>query len=69
MWLTNQSASRLLNNVEWNSTAIELEALVMVYILHKFWHYFVGNKFVFYVDHMALVYLIHKPQLLGWIVC
>jgi hypothetical protein len=21
-----------------------------------------GNKFVFYVDHMALVYLVNKPQ-------
>ncbi len=23
-----------------------------------------GNKFVFYVDHMALVYLVNKPQVL-----
>jgi len=27
-----------------------------------------GKQFVFYVDHMALVYLINKPQVLGIIV-
>jgi len=34
----------------------------MVYALHKFIHYLLGNKFVFSVDHMALVYLVNKPQ-------
>jgi hypothetical protein len=37
----------------------------MVYALHRFKHYLLGNKFVFYVNHMALMYLIKKPQLLG----
>jgi len=37
----------------------------MVYVLHKFKHFSLGNKFVFYVDHMALVYLVNKPQMLG----
>jgi hypothetical protein len=37
----------------------------MVFALHKFRHYLLGNKFVFYVDHMALVYLVNKPQVLG----
>jgi hypothetical protein len=37
----------------------------MVFDLHKFRHYLLGNKFVFYVDHMALVYLVNKPQVLG----
>ncbi len=46
-------ASQLFNNVEWNYTMIEREALAMVYVLHKFHHYFLGNKFIFYVDHMA----------------
>jgi hypothetical protein len=36
----------------------------MVYALHKFKHFLLGNKFVFYVDHMALVYLVNKPQVL-----
>ncbi len=34
----------------------------MVFALHKFKHYLLGNKFVFYVDHMALVFLVNKPQ-------
>jgi len=34
----------------------------MVYALHKFMHYLLGNKFTFYVDHMALVYLANKPH-------
>ncbi len=37
----------------------------MVFALHKFKHYLLGNKFVFYVDHKALVYLVNKPQVLG----
>jgi len=37
----------------------------MVFILHKFKHYLSSNKFVFYGDHMALVYLVNKPQVLG----
>jgi len=40
----------------------------MVLVLHKFKHYLLGNKFVFYVDHVALVYLVNKPQVLGNIV-
>ncbi len=55
-------ASKLLNRVEQNYSTIEKEALVMVSTLHKFRHYLLGNKFVFYVDHMALVYLVNKPQ-------
>jgi hypothetical protein len=34
----------------------------MIFALHKFRHYLLGNKFVFHVDHMALVYLVNKPQ-------
>ncbi len=37
----------------------------MVFVLHKFIHYLLGNKFVFYVDHMALVYLVNKLHVLG----
>jgi hypothetical protein len=37
----------------------------MVYALHKFRHFLLGNKFVFYVDHMAMVYLVNKPQASG----
>jgi hypothetical protein len=37
----------------------------MVFALHKSRHYLLGNKFVFYVNHMALIYLVNKPQILG----
>jgi hypothetical protein len=60
-------ASRLLNKAKHNYTTIEREALVMVHVLHKFKHFLLGNKFVFYVDHMAMVYLVNKPQVFGWI--
>jgi hypothetical protein len=59
-------AFRLLNNVKKNNTT-KREALTMVYALHKFKHYLLGNKFIFYVDHMALLYLVKKLQLLGQI--
>jgi hypothetical protein len=54
-------SSRLLNNVEKNYTTTKRETLAIVYVLHKFRHYLLGNKFVFYVNHMALLYLIKKP--------
>jgi hypothetical protein len=34
----------------------------MVFGLLKFRHYLLGNKFVFYVSHMALVYLVNNPH-------
>jgi hypothetical protein len=40
---------------------IERKALIMVFASDKFKHYLLGNKLVFYVDHMALVYLVNKP--------
>jgi hypothetical protein len=52
--------SWLLNNVEKNYTTIEREALAMVYVLHKYHHYLLDNKFDFYVDHMAFLYLDKK---------
>jgi len=55
-------ASRLLNRVEQNYNTTHREALIMVFSLQKFRHYLLGNKFIFYVDHMALVYLVNKPQ-------
>jgi hypothetical protein len=51
----------VLDNVECNYTTMERETLAMVYTQHKFYHYLLGNKFVFYMDHMALLYLIKKP--------
>ncbi len=55
-------ASRFLNKVEQNYSTIKKEAsLKKIFNLHKFKHYLFDNKFVFYVDHMALVYSVNKP--------
>ncbi len=51
---------RLFNYVESNYIITKREALTMVYALHKFRHYLLGNMFTFYMDHMALVYLVNK---------
>ncbi len=48
-------ASRLLNKAKQKYTTIKEKALATVYALHKFKHFLLGNKFVFYVDHMAMV--------------
>ncbi len=40
----------------------------MVYALHKFRHFLLGNKFGFYVDYMALVHLVNKAQVSGRII-
>jgi hypothetical protein len=58
-------ASRFLNRVEHNYNTTHKEVLTMVFSLHKFRHDLLGNKLVFYVDHMALVYLVNKPQVSG----
>jgi hypothetical protein len=60
-------ASQLLNHIKQNYMTIEREAFSMVYALHKFYHYFFGNIFIVYVDHMAPLYLIWKPKNLGQI--
>jgi hypothetical protein len=51
----------MLNSVESNYISTERETLTMVYALQKFVHYLLGNQFVFYVDHVALVYMVNKP--------
>ncbi len=56
---------RLLNKAEKNYSIIEKKGFSNGFFLHKFKHCLLGNKFVFYVDHMALVYLVNKPQVLG----
>jgi hypothetical protein len=53
--------SRFLNKAKQNYNTIERKALTNFFSLQKFRHYLLGNKFVFYVDHTALVYLVNKP--------
>jgi hypothetical protein len=57
--------SRLLNFDEKNHIITKKEELAMVYALQNFRHYRSSNKFTFYVNHMALVYLVNKPQVFG----
>ncbi len=56
---------RLLNIVEQNHNITKRKVLTMVFSLHRFKHYLSGKKFFFNVDHMALVYLVNKPQVSG----
>ena len=58
-------ALRLLSKAEKNYTTTEKEALAMVYAVNKFRHYLLCNRFIFYVDHLALRYLVNKPQVSG----
>jgi hypothetical protein len=58
-------AFRLLNITGQNYTTTKIEALAMVFVLHNFKHYLLGNKFIFYVNHMAWVYLVNKPHVSG----
>ncbi|MCO5551829.1 hypothetical protein L7F22_005332 [Adiantum nelumboides] len=59
---------RQLNNAEKNYTTTEREGLGMIYAVKKFRHYLLSNKFVLFVDHQALLYLVNKPCSTGRIV-
>ncbi len=48
-------AYKFFNSTKHNYSTTKKEALTLIFVLHKFKHYVLGNKFVFYVDHMALV--------------
>ena len=58
-------ASRRFSQVEKAYTTTEREALGMVFAVQKFRHYLLGNFFVFYVDHQALLHLINKVVIQG----
>ena len=40
----------------------------MIYAIKKYRHYLLSNKFVFFTDHHALLYLVNKPCNTGRIV-
>jgi len=54
-------ASRLFNSGKQNYSTTEKRSFSYGFTLHMFGHYLLGNMFVFYVDHMVLVYLVNKP--------
>ncbi len=55
---------KLLNRTEHNYNTTHIEALAMAFALHKFKHYLLGYKFVFYVDlcHWSIWLINHKFQ-------
>lgn len=54
-----------LNVHEKNYTVTERETLAMIYVVKKFRHYLLGNKFTLYIDHSAITSLVNKLQLSG----
>ena len=44
-------ASRRLLAAEKNYSTTKREALGMLYNINQFWHYLLGRKFTFHVDH------------------
>ena len=56
-------ASRKLSTTERNYSTTEREALGIIYNSNKFWHYLLGRKFMFHVDHVTLLYLVEKQAL------
>jgi len=61
------NASRLMNSAEKNYTTTKKEVLTMIYVVKKFKHYLLGNNFIFFVDHHALLYMVNKPTIIGQI--
>ena len=58
-------ASRQLLIAKKNYSTTEREALGMIYSITKFRHYLLGRKFMFHVDHSALLYLVNKQAFTG----
>ena len=58
-------ANKQLTDVKRNYTTTKREALAMVFSVKKYQHYLLMNKVIFFVDHMALRYLVNKPNLSG----
>ncbi|BFI32702.1 hypothetical protein MPTK2_3g07970 [Marchantia polymorpha subsp. ruderalis] len=58
-------ASKQLTPAERNYSTTERECLAMVFSVKKFRHYLMCNPVVFFVDHMAIKYLVNKAELSG----
>ena len=50
---------------ERNYSTTEGESLGMIYRINKFWHYLLGRRFTFHVNHAMLLYLVEKQALTG----
>lgn len=56
-------ASKQLTPAEMNYSTTKRKCLAMVFSVKKFRHYLVCNPIVFFVNHMAIKYLINKAEL------
>ena len=56
-------ASRQMSPTEKKYTTTECEALAIIYACKKFWHYLLGYRIVFHMDHDSLKYLVNKSGL------
>ena len=54
-----------LTPVERNYSTTERKCLAMVFLVKKFRHYLMCNPVVFFVDHMAIKFLVNKAELSG----
>ncbi|GFS59315.1 transposon Tf2-6 polyprotein [Trichonephila clavipes] len=57
--------SRILRDYEKNYAITELECLVIIDALDKFYYYLHGQKFIIHTDHAALVWLKYVKNLRG----
>ncbi|RDX92271.1 Retrovirus-related Pol polyprotein, partial [Mucuna pruriens] len=55
-------ASRTMDSAQQNYTTIEKELLAIVFALDKFRSYLLGSRIVVFSDHVALRYLLKKPD-------
>ena len=58
-------ASKQLIPAEMNYSTIERECLAMLFSVKKLHHNLICNPVVFFVDHMAIKYLVNKANLSG----
>ena len=58
-------ASKQLTLAKRNYSTTERECLAMVFSVKKFCHYLMYNPVDFFVDHMAIRYLVNKAELTG----
>jgi len=50
--------------VEKNYSTMKKETLAMIYATKKFYHYMLGNSFMLFVNHQALVYFVNKRTII-----
>lgn len=57
--------SKQLTSVERKYSITKREYLAMVFSIKKIWHYLMCNPVLFFVNHIAIKYLINKDELIG----